>query len=143
MEASLDELEKDQLHITALRNRLINEILTTIPHTELNGPRTNRLPGNVSVSFRFIEGESLLLHLDMLGCQASTGSACSSGSLEPSHVLTAMGVCHEMTNGTIRFSLGKENTDKDIDKLMEILTKSVERLRSLSPLYDDYLKMKR
>ncbi|MCL2379002.1 MAG: aminotransferase class V-fold PLP-dependent enzyme [Defluviitaleaceae bacterium] len=130
----------EQRRLSALRDRLINEILTRIPHTRLNGPRDNRLPGNVNISFSFIEGESLLLHLDMLGCQASTGSACSSGALEPSHVLTAMGLSHELANGTIRFSLGRESTLDDIDGLMVILEKSVARLRELSPLYDDFLR---
>ena len=134
------EMADEFTRLSGLRDRLINEILTTIPHTRLNGPRNNRLPGNVNVTFDFIEGESLLLHLDMLGCQASTGSACSSGALEPSYVLTAMGLSHEEANGAIRFSLGRDNTADDIDKLMEILPKSVARLRELSPLYDDYIK---
>ena len=138
LKASVDDLGK--VDIYRLKDRLINEILTTIPHTRLNGPVDNRLPGNVNVSFSFIEGESLLLHLDMLGCQASTGSACSSGALEPSHVLMAMGLSHELANGAIRFSLGRDNTDDDIDRLMDILPKSVARLRELSPLYDDFMK---
>jgi len=142
LEAAHEEMPKEQPRITTLRDSLINKILTTIPHTKLNGPRDNRLPGNVNISFKFIEGESLLLHLDMQGCQASTGSACSSGALEPSHVLTAMGVSHEMANGTIRFSLGRGTTPQDIETLMSILTKSVTRLRELSPLYDDFLKNK-
>ncbi|MCL2572783.1 MAG: cysteine desulfurase NifS [Defluviitaleaceae bacterium] len=133
------EIAAEASRLTGLRDRLINELLS-IPHTRLNGSRDNRLPGNVNVSFSFIEGESLLLHLDMQGCQASTGSACSSGALEPSHVLTAMGISHELTNGAIRFSLGRDTTEDDIIKLVEIVTKSVGRLRELSPLYDDYLK---
>ena len=134
--------DRDKGYIYRLRDRLISEILANIPHTRLNGPVDNRLPGNVNVSFSFIEGESLLLHLDMLGCQASTGSACSSGALEPSHVLMAMGLSHELANGAIRFSLGRDNTDEDIDRLMDILPKSVARLRELSPLYDDFMKGK-
>jgi len=137
---STNEMAQEQVRLSALRDRLINEILTRIPHTKLNGPQDNRLPGNVNVSFRFIEGEAILLHLDMQGCQASTGSACSSGALEPSHVLLAMGLSHEMANGAIRFSLGRENTQEDIDTLMAMLEKSVARLRELSPLYDDFLK---
>jgi cysteine desulfurase len=101
-----------------------------------------RLPGNVNVSFRFIEGESLLLHLDMQGICASTGSACSSGALEPSHVLMAMGLGHELSNGALRFSLGAENTEADIHRLMQVLQPAVEKLRNLSPLYDDFLKTK-
>jgi len=98
------------------------------------------LPGNVNFSFRFIEGESLLLHLDMQGCCASTGSACSSGALEPSHVLMALGLGHELANGALRFSFGTENTSADIKKLMEILCPAVDKLRILSPLYDDFIK---
>ena len=140
LEASIEAIPREIPRLTALRDKLINEILTRIPHTQLNGPRANRLPGNVNISFSFIEGESLLLHLDMQGCQASTGSACSSGALEPSHVLTAMGISHELANGTLRFSLGWENNMEDIDNLVAMLEKSVTRLRELSPLYDDFLK---
>ena len=140
LEASLEEQPQEQPRLTALRDRLIDEILSSIPHARLNGARHNRLPGNVNISFAFIEGESLLLHLDMQGCQASTGSACSSGALEPSHVLTAMGISHELTNGAIRFSLGRDTTDDDVSKLVPMLSKSVGRLRELSPLYDDFLK---
>jgi len=138
--ASINEMANEAPRITALRDKLTNEILTRIPHTRLNGPRVGRLPGNVNISFSFIEGESLLLHLDMQGCQASTGSACSSGALEPSHVLMAMGLSHELANGAIRFSLGRDNTLEDIDTLITMVEKSVTRLRELSPLYDDFLK---
>ena len=144
LSVSVEEMSKERPKTLALRDKLIGEILSRIPHTRLNGPRDtagcDRLPGNVNVSFSFIEGESLLLHLDMLGCQASTGSACSSGALEPSHVLTAMGLSHELANGAIRFSLGRDNTIEDVEQLMDMLEKSVARLRELSPLYDDYLK---
>jgi len=139
--AVLEEMSAESKRLTALRDRLIQEILTKIPHTKLNGAiGDNRLNGNVNISFRFIEGESLLLHLDMNGIYASTGSACSSGSLDPSHVLMAMGLSHELANGAIRFSLGRENTDDDIDKLMAVLEPTVQKLRDLSPLYDDYRK---
>jgi len=138
---SLEAMFSEHVRLSALRDRLINEILTQIPHTQLNGPTGDaRLPGNVNISFRFIEGESLLLHLDMQKCYASTGSACSSGSLDPSHVLMALGLCHELANGAIRFSLGRESTDSDIDKLMAILKPTVQKLRDLSPLYDDYIR---
>jgi len=140
LSASLEEMPIVAQRVSALRDRLINEILTTIPHSKLNGPRFSCLPGIVNVSFAFIEGESLLLHLDMQGCQVSTGSACSSGALEPSHVLTALGVSHELANGTLRFSIGRDTTDKDVDGLMEILFSSVTRLREMSPLYDDFLR---
>jgi cysteine sulfinate desulfinase/cysteine desulfurase-like protein len=129
------------IRMTALRDKLTATILEAIPHTRLNGPLSHsRLPGNANISFRFVEGESLLLHLDMAGVCASTGSACSSGALEPSHVLMALGLDHALANGAIRFSLGAENTDADIPALMQILTPAVQKLRDLSPLYDDFLK---
>jgi cysteine desulfurase len=140
LSVSLEDMPKEQIRITALRNRLISEITQKIPHVKLNGHPTQRLPGNVNISFRFIEGESLLLHLDMQGCCASTGSACSSGALEPSHVLMAMGLPHGLANGALRFSFGWNNTDNDINRLMDILEPSVERLRAMSPLYEDFLK---
>ena len=144
LKASIEEMPHELVRITKLRNRIINEILENIPHTVLNGAtEENRLPGNANISFRFIEGESLLLYLDMQGCCASTGSACSSGALEPSHVLMAMGVSHELANGAIRFTLGRENSDEDVDKLMSILIPAVTKLRELSPLYDDFLSHKK
>jgi cysteine desulfurase len=133
-------MQAESTRLTTLRDRLINEILTTIPHTHLNGARHNRLPSNVNVSFEFIEGEALLLHLDIHGCQASTGSACSAISLEPSHVLMAMGLGHELSNGALRFSLGAQNTEADLNALMEALVPEVQWLRSMSPLYDDFLR---
>ena len=137
------EMPKEQVRLTALRNKIIHEILNTIPHTHLNGTNCkNRLSTNVNISFRFIEGESLLLHLDMHGCYASTGSACTSGALEPSHVLLALGLSHELANGAIRFTLGRESTNEDIDKLLEILPPIIQKLRDLSPLYDDYMSQK-
>ena len=136
--ASNMEIEKTKLE--NLRDKLIHEILTNIPHSRLNGTIGHkRLPGNVHISFDFIEGESLLMHLDLQGICASTGSACSSGSLEPSHMLMAMGLTHEEANGAIRFSLGMFSTEDDIKQLMPVLITSVERLRNLSPLYDDYI----
>jgi len=139
---AMEEMKTETPRLTKLRDRLIDEIIKTIPYCRLNGPRQNRLPSNVNMSFRFIEGEALLLHLDMHDCQASTGSACSAISLEPSHVLMAMGLSHELTNGAVRFTLGRSNTDEDIDRLLGILQTSVEKIRSLSPLYDDFLKTK-
>jgi cysteine desulfurase len=137
---SAEEIPTELPRISSMRDKLISEILK-IPHTFLNGATgTNRLPGNVNISFRFIEGESLLLHLDMQNCCASTGSACSSGALEPSHVLTALGISHELANGTLRFSLGALNTEDDISNLVNILRSAVEKLRRLSPLYDDFFK---
>ncbi|MBQ2765359.1 MAG: cysteine desulfurase NifS [Clostridia bacterium] len=121
--------------VAAMRDRLINEI-TKIPNTRLNGPREGRLPGNVNVSFEFIEGESLLLLLDMAGICASTGSACSSSSLEPSHVLLTIGVPVEQAHGSLRLSIGRDTTDEDIDYILEKLPPIVERLRAMSPLYN-------
>jgi cysteine desulfurase len=140
LDIAIKEMPVEQPRVTALRDRLIAEILEKIPHTKLNGHPLHRLPGNVNISFRFIEGESLLLHLDMQKCYASTGSACSSGALEPSHVLMAMGLPHGLANGALRFSLGRDNTDADIERLMAVLEPSVARLRAMSPLYDDFIK---
>ena len=141
LEISIAEMAVESARVKNLRDTLINEILTTIPHTRLNGAAgANRLPGNINISFRFIEGESLLLHLDMQGIYASTGSACSSGALEPSHVLMSLGLSHELANGAIRFSLGRNNTNEDIRKVMDVLRSSVNKLRQLSPLYDDFLQ---
>jgi len=142
--ACLEEMPSEHARITNLRDKLINRILTEIPYTQLNGAGgdclNKRLASNVNISFRFIEGESLLLYLDMHECYASTGSACASGALDPSHVLMALGLSHELANGALRFSLGRENTDEDVDKLMEILKPAVQKLRDSSPLYDDYIK---
>lgn len=123
--------------LTALRERTISEIQSKIPFVRLNGDRHKRLPGNVNFSFEFIEGESLLLMLDMKGIAASSGSACTSGSLDPSHVLLAIGLPHEIAHGSLRLTFGEENTDADIDYLMEALPVIVQRLREMSPLYED------
>lgn len=120
--------------VEKMRDRLIDGI-TKIPNVRLNGPREGRLPGNVNVSFEFIEGESLLLLLDMAGIYASTGSACSSASLEPSHVLLTIGVPVEQAHGSLRLSIGRDTTDEDIDYILEKLPPIVERLREMSPLY--------
>ncbi len=124
-----------------LRDKLMNGILERIEHVKVNGPLgEKRLPNNVNVSIQFVEGESLLLSLDMLGIAASSGSACTSGSLDPSHVLLAMGLVHEIAHGSLRFSLGSQNTEEDIDYVLEQLPKIVERLRMMSPLYDQVTK---
>lgn len=123
--------------ILKLRERTINEITKNIPHVRLNGDRNKRLPGNVNISFEFIEGESLLLMLDMKGIAASSGSACTSGSLDPSHVLLAIGLSHEIAHGSLRLTFGEENTNEDIDYLMEVLPEIVHRLRDMSPLYNE------
>lgn len=126
----------DGERVCKMRDRLIDGILEKIPNTRLNGPREGRLPGNVNVSFEFIEGESLLLLLDMVGIMASTGSACSSASLEPSHVLLSIGVPVEQAHGSLRLSISHETTDEDVDYILEKLPSIVERLRMMSPLYN-------
>lgn len=121
--------------IAAMRDRLCAGILNAVPETRLNGHPTARLPNNLNVSFRYIEGESVLLMLDALGICASTGSACSSASLEPSHVLLALGLPHEEAHGSLRLTLGDLNSEEDVDYVLEALPTVVERLRSMSPLY--------
>ncbi len=123
----------DMERVKMLRERLIDGLLR-IPYSQLNGDRECRLPGNANFSFSFVEGESLLLLLDLAGISASTGSACSSKSLEPSHVLMAIGVEVEMAHGSLRFSLSHENTEEDVDRIIETVKASVERLRAMSPL---------
>ena len=125
---------------TALRDHLIERVLSEIPYTRLNGHRTDRLSNNVNFCFRFIEGESLLILLDQLGVCASSGSACTSGSLDPSHVLLAIGLPHEIAHGSLRITLSEETTLEDIDFVADELKKIVERLRSMSPLYEDFVK---
>jgi len=140
IEKAAASLDTNTRRIQLLRGHLLDKIEHNIPHCKLNGHRTDRLPGNINISFEFIEGESLLLLLDHAGIAASTGSACSSGSLEPSHVLMAIGVPIEIAHGSLRLTLGTENTDEDIIYVCEELIKAVERLRTMSPLYADYLK---
>lgn len=123
-----------------LRDTLIERILTEIPYSQLNGDRANRLPNNVNVCFRFIEGESLLIRLDQAGICASSGSACTSGSLEPSHVLLAIGLPHEIAHGSLRLTLSEKNTKEELDKTVEELKKIVASLREMSPLYEDFIK---
>lgn len=123
-----------------LREHLIERVLTEIPYVRLNGHRTDRLPNNVNFCFRFIEGESLLILLDQLGVCASSGSACTSGSLDPSHVLLAIGLPHEIAHGSLRITLSEENTLEEVDFVADELKKIVERLRNMSPLYEDFLK---
>ena len=126
----------DLERVAAMRDRLIHEILAKIPDTRLNGHPTQRLPGNVNLSFDFIEGESMILLLDSCGICASTGSACSNNSLEPSHVLLAIGLPHEKAHGSLRLSLSHETTDEDVDYILEKLPPIIQRLRDMSPLYN-------
>ena len=123
-----------------MRDYLIGRVLEEIPYTRLNGHPTDRLPGNTNFSFRFIEGESLLIRLDMKGICGSSGSACTSGSLDPSHVLLAIGLPHEIAHGSLRLTLNEEITRDDIDYVVESLKEIVEGLRRMSPLYEDFLK---
>ena len=133
---------KELPRVEKMRDRLI-EALEKIPYSKLNGHRTKRLPGNVNIGFEFIEGESMLLWLDISGICASTGSACSSASLEPSHVLISMGVPHEKAHGSVRLSLSADNTDEDVDYIIETLPPIIEKLRNMSPLWEDVVKNKK
>lgn len=140
IELATENIDRHNAQLTAVRDRLIDRILEEIPYTRLNGHRTQRLPGNCNISFQFIEGESLLLSLDMKGIAASSGSACTSGSLDPSHVLLAIGLPHEIAHGSLRLSLSEENTIEQADAVVDALKEIVERLRAMSPLYDDFLQ---
>ncbi len=125
---------------TETRDYLIKQIIEKIPHVRLNGHPTQRLPGNVSVCIRFIEGESLLMMLDAKGICVSSGSACTSGSLDPSHVLLAIGLPHEIAHGSLRLTLNEKNTKQEMDYVVETLAQVVTRLRAMSPLYEDFIK---
>lgn len=125
---------------TALRDYLIQKVLEKVPYSRLNGHVADRLPNNANFCFRFIEGESLLILLDQEGICASSGSACTSGSLDPSHVLLAIGLPHEIAHGSLRLTLSEENTREEIDFTVDAIKKIVERLRSMSPLYEDFVK---
>ena len=141
---SLAQIEREaySVKLIEMRDTFIDGVLNRIPHVRLNGDRTNRLPGNANLSFEFIEGESLLLMLDSMGFECSSGSACTSGSLDPSHVLLAIGLPHEIAHGSLRVSFGKYNTIDDVEPLIQALEKIVARLRDMSPLYEDYVKGK-
>lgn len=139
-ELAVAEMEETTKKLTALRDKLIHGILESIPDSRLNGHPTDRLPGNCNISFSYIEGESLLLLLDALGIAASSGSACTSGSLDPSHVLMAIGLPHEIAHGSLRLTLGYDNTQEEIDGVVDEIEKIVARLRSMSPLYEDFIK---
>lgn len=133
-------MEENRKKQEELRDHLIERVLKEIPYSRLNGHRTHRLPGNANFCFRFIEGESMLILLDQLGICASSGSACTSGSLAPSHVLLAIGLPHEIAHGSLRLSLSEETTLEEIDFVVDELKKIIERLRSMSPLYEDFIK---
>jgi len=135
-EIAHENLQKHNEILINFRNQLINRLTEKIPYTKLNGHPTQRLPGNVNLSFEFIEGESLLLSLDMVGIAGSSGSACTSGSLDPSHVLMAIGLTHEIAHGSLRLTIGDLTTQDEIDYVVEKLPPIVDRLRQMSPLYE-------
>ncbi|MBD7916315.1 cysteine desulfurase NifS [Clostridium sp. Sa3CUN1] len=140
IELATENLEAHNEKLIALRDRLIDGLLK-VPHTRLNGPRGDkRLPGNANITFEFIEGESILLSLDFEGVCASSGSACTSGSLDPSHVLLAIGLPHELAHGSLRLTLGDGSTDEDVDYVLEVVPPIIERLRNMSPLWEDFVK---
>ncbi len=136
LELAVAEMNSSARRQEELRDQLINGILEKIPHTRLNGHPEKRLPGNASLCFEFIEGESLLLNLDMRGIAASSGSACTSGSLEPSHVLLALGLPHEIAHGSLRLTLGRDTSRADIDAVLDVMPGIVDKLRQMSPLYN-------
>ena len=134
LELAVTNMSETSARMTRMRDRLIEGIESTIPEVKLNGHRTKRLPNNVNFSIKYIEGESILLMLDMAGIAASSGSACTSGSLDPSHVLLALGLTHEVAHGSVRMTLGDDTTDEDIDYVLETLPKVAHRLRAMSPI---------
>lgn len=142
VEIAFDTMEERTKKECELRDYLIDRVLAEVPYARLNGHRSNRLPNNVNISFQFIEGESMLIMLDMAGICGSSGSACTSGSLDPSHVLLAIGLPHEIAHGSLRLTLGDENTMEEMDYVIEHIKEIVEKLRSMSPLYEDFVKKK-
>ena len=135
--ATMEERTKKECE---LRDYLIDRVLAEVPYARLNGHRSKRLPNNVNISFQFIEGESMLIMLDMAGICGSSGSACTSGSLDPSHVLLAIGLPHEIAHGSLRLTLGDENTKEEMDYVVDKIKEIVEKLRSMSPLYEDFVR---
>lgn len=140
IELATANIKEKQEKLIALRDRYIKKVLETVPYSRLNGHPTERLAGNANISFEYIEGEGLLLSLDQKGIAASSGSACTSGSLDPSHVLLAIGLKHEQAHGSLRTSFGEDTTVEDIDYMVDAIAEIVARLRSMSPLYEDFVK---
>ena len=140
LELAVQEMPEESVRLAKLRDKLIDGVLANIPETRLNGPREGRLPHNVNVSIEYIEGEALLLTCDMKGMACSSGSACTSGSLDPSHVLMAMGLTHTTAHGSLRLSLGKSTTEEDIDYIIRELQPIAERLRAMSPVWERFQK---
>jgi len=134
VELARQEMDKEAERLAGLRDKLTEGLMDKIDHIHLNGHPTRRLPNNVNVSVDFVEGESMLLNLDLEGICASTGSACSSASLEPSHVLLALGLSPEQAHGSLRFTLGRENSEEDMERVLEVLPAIVTKLRAMSPL---------
>ena len=143
LEKAVSSLEENGVKLIYLRDKLIHGILDQVPYSRLNGHPLNRLPGNVNVSVQYIEGESLLLRLDLAGVAASSGSACTSGSLDPSHVLLAIGLPHEVAHGSLRLSLTDTNTEEEVDYVLRELPRIVEELRAMSPMYDDFIRSRK
>ena len=139
LKESVEVMPERNKRLEKMRDRLIDNLLK-IDRSRINGDRTNRLPGNVNMCFQGIEGESLLLSLDLKGISASSGSACTSGSLDPSHVLLSIGLPHEIAHGSIRMTFSTENTEDDIDYILSVLPPIVDRLRSMSPLWEKIIK---
>lgn len=140
VEIAVNTMDERVAHEKNLRDYVIDRILAEIPYTRLNGHKEKRLPNNINFSFQFIEGESLLIMLDMAGICGSSGSACTSGSLDPSHVLLAIGLPHEIAHGSLRLTLGEENTKEELDYVIDKLKEIVQKLRDMSPLYEDFMK---
>lgn len=140
IELVYNEMENEIKRLTYLRDKLIKGILENVPYSRLNGHDKKRLPGNVNISFEFVEGESILLLLDMKNICASSGSACTSGSLDPSHVLLAIGLPHEKAHGSLRLTLGMFNTEEEVDFVIKELPPIISRLREMSPLYEEFKK---
>ena len=136
----MEPMEKRSQKEREPRDYLMETVLAQVPYTRVNGHRSLRLPNNCNFSFQFIEGESLLIMLDMAGICGSSGSACTSGSLDPSHVLLAIGLPHEIAHGSLRLTLSQENTREEMDYVAGQIAKIVERLRNMSPLYEDFIK---
>ena len=142
IEMATVDIEAKQKKLSELRDTYIKKVLESVPYSRLNGHPTQRLAGNANISFEFIEGEGLLLSLDMKGISASSGSACTSGSLDPSHVLLAIGLKHEQAHGSLRTSFGEDNTLEDVDYMVDSIVEIVDRLRQMSPLYEEMMKNK-
>uniref|UniRef100_UPI00405618A7 cysteine desulfurase NifS n=1 Tax=Agathobacter sp. TaxID=2021311 RepID=UPI00405618A7 len=140
VELASKSMERESKKIAELRDYLIAQVLEKIPYARLNGHKTNRLPNNANFCFRFIEGEGMLILLDQAGICGSSGSACTSGSLDPSHVLLAIGLPHEIAHGSLRLSLSEKTTKEEIDYTVDKLTAIIERLRGMSPLYEDFVR---